>query len=87
MDECIDVLGKAKMFSTLDANSDYCQIEMDDKCNKETAFDTHHELFKYTRMSFELRNAPATIQHAMDVILVSMKWQQAIVLSMISSTF
>ena len=79
MDECIDTLGDAKIFSTLDCNSGYWQIMMDDADKEKTAFVTHQGLFHFTRMPFGLRNAPATFQRAIDIILSSVKWQYCIV--------
>lgn len=72
-DECIDLLGKAKMFPTLDASSSSWIIEKDNKDVNKTAFVTHHGPFKYTRMPFGLKNAPASFHRAIDVILTSVK--------------
>lgn len=62
-DRRADLLCKAKMFSTFDANSGYQQIEVNDKYIYETAFVKHHGMFKYTEMPVwtEKRtcNAPA----------------------------
>lgn len=43
-DECMDFLGKARIFSTLDAISGYWQIEMGEKDVDKSAFATHNEL-------------------------------------------
>lgn len=77
MDVCSDSMGDAQIFSALDSNSGYWQIRMDDKDIYKVTFVTHHGLFRYTRMLFELKNAPATFQGAVDVILVSVERQQA----------
>lgn len=61
MDGCIDLLGETQMFPTLDANLAYWKIQMDDKDVNEIAFVTHHGLFKYSRIPFELRRA---LQHS-----------------------
>ena len=79
MDECMDSLGTAKTFSTLDANSGYWQVEIDPKDRDKTAFTSHHGLYRFIRMPFGLKNAPATFQRAIDVILSSVKWQFALV--------
>ena len=79
MDECIDSLGDAQLFSTLDANSGYWQIEMAEEDKNKTAFTTHYGLFRYLRMPFGLKNAPATFQRAIDIILSTVKWQFALI--------
>ena len=79
MDECIDSLGDAKIFSTLDCNSGYWQIEIDEDDQEKTAFVTHQGLYHFTRMPFGLRNAPATFQRAVDIVLSSVRWQFCIV--------
>ena len=79
MDECIDSLGGAQVFSTLDCNSGYWQVDIPVTDREKTAFVTHHGLFQYTRMPFGLRNAPATFQRPIDIVLSSVKWQFALV--------
>ena len=79
MDECIDSLGEATIFSTLDCNSGYWQIEIDDRDKDKTTFTSHSGLFRFLRMPFGLRNAPATFQRAVDIILSKVKWQFALV--------
>lgn len=69
--DCIDSLGETQIFLILDANSEFWQLEMDEKDIDKTAFVTHHGLFKCTRMRFGLMNASAMFQPAMDVILAS----------------
>lgn len=78
MDECINLLGEAMIFSTLDASSDYWQVEID-KCNREKTVFSIHGLYQFFCMPFELKNAPVTFQRAMDVIFFSMKCQSALV--------
>ena len=79
MDECIDSLGDATLFTTLDANSGYWQVEIDPADRDKTTFTSHFGLYRFLRMPFGLRNAPATFQRAMDVILASVRWQVALV--------
>ncbi len=79
MDECIDSLGDAQIFTLLDANSGYWQIELDEDARDLTAFVSHHGLFRYKRMPFGLKNAPSTFRRAIDMILATVKWQFAIV--------
>ena len=60
MDECIDSLGDAKVFSTLDANSGYWQILIAPKDRDKTTFTTHFGTCAFTCMLFGLKNASAT---------------------------
>lgn len=50
MDKCIDMLGEKQIFSALNENSGYWQIEMDNIDIDNTALVTHHGLFKYSRV-------------------------------------
>lgn len=73
IDEGIVSLGEAKLFITWDASSGYWQTEMDKKDFEKTAFVIHNGLYEYTRMSFRLKNDPATFLKAMDVLLASVE--------------
>jgi hypothetical protein len=78
LDDCIDSLGEARVFSTLDANSGYWQIKVSEDSRDKTAFTCHRGLYRFSRMPFGLCNAPATFQRAVDVILATVRWQCAI---------
>ena len=79
MDECIDSLGEATVFTTLDANSGYWQVEIAPEDRDKTTFTCHEGLYRVIRMPFGLKNAPATFQRAIDIILSRVKWQYALV--------
>jgi hypothetical protein len=79
MDECLDSLGDATIFSTLDCNSGYWQIAMAEEDMDKTAFVTHCGVHRFKRMPFGLCNAPATFQRALDMILSKIKWNYALV--------
>ena len=79
MDECIDSLGDARIFSTLDANSGYWRIPIAPKDQDKTSFTMHFGTYAFTRMLFGLKNVLATYQRAIDKILTSVKWQFALV--------
>jgi transposase InsO family protein len=65
IEETLEALSGACLFSTLDLASAYNQVEVapDDVCK--TAFVTPMGLFEYLRMPFGLANAPATWQKLM----------------------
>ncbi len=75
MDDCINSLGYARYFTTLNANSGSWKLPMRKKDVEKTAFVTHRGLFECLRMPFGLRNAPASSQRALDIILASHSWQ------------
>jgi hypothetical protein len=47
MDECIDSLGDARVFSTLDCNSGYWQIPVSPQYKEKTTFTSHEGLFQF----------------------------------------
>lgn len=69
IDEIVDEMGKACVFSTLDATSGYYHIELEENDKEKTAFRWKNGLFEFNRMPFGLCNAPATFQRVMDTIL------------------
>ena len=79
MDECIDTLGDAKVFTTLDAFWGYWQITVPEEDRAKTSFVCHAGQYQYIRMPFGLTNAPATFQRALDVILGKFKWKTCLV--------
>ena len=79
MDECLDSLGEAEFFSTLDANTGFWQIEVSPEDRDKTTFSCHVGMYRFLRMPFGLLNAPATFQRAMDIILSEVRWESVIV--------
>ena len=79
MDEFIDSLGDATVFTTLDCNSRYWQVEITEEDLDKTTFASHSGLYRFLRMPFGLKNAPATFQRAVDIILSRVKWETALV--------
>lgn len=79
MKKCIDFLEVATVFSKLDANSGYWQVETDEKDCDKRAFTSRHGHFGMNRMPFGLRNSPGAFQLPMDVTLLPVRWQFALV--------
>ena len=79
MAECIDSLGEASIFTTLDEYSGYSQVTIRDDYKHKSAFVCHSGHCQYVRMPFGLTNAPATFQRALDTVLTRFKWKTCLV--------
>lgn len=75
MNECIELLVEAQLFSTLNANSRNWQIELAERDVYKAGFVTHHDLFRYSNMPFALKYAPKTFHRTMNVIFAFFKCQ------------
>jgi len=79
MENCLDSLGDAHVFTSLDCTAGYWQIPLRKDDQEETAFTTHCGIYHWSSMLFGLTNAPATFQRALDTILSGLKWQICLV--------
>ena len=86
MDDCIDFLGDAEVFSTLDCYSGYWQIPVADEDRDKTTFVCHEGAYRYILLPSGLSNAPATFQRAIDKILGGSSGGVASCTSMTSSS-
>ena len=70
MNDIFDKLRSAKYISTLDLSQAYHQISLEVKSREVTAFTVAGRgLMQFTRMSYELTNAPASFQRIMDKLI------------------
>eukprot|EP00727_Mastigamoeba_balamuthi_P002234 m51a1_g12007 hypothetical protein (480) ;mRNA; f:924-7245 len=79
IDEVLETMHGCSVFTTLDALSGYNQIGMDKEDREKTAFSTRDGHYEYNVLSFGLKNAPATFQRFMDLMLRGLTWERALV--------
>ena len=79
--DSIESLGasQAKYFSTLDLQSGYWQIKVEEKSKPMTAFITHDGLFEYQRLPFGIASAPNYFSSVMGNILQGLTWDICLV--------
>ena len=76
IDDTLEALKGAKIFSTLDLKSGYWQVPIREEYKSKTAFRTSSgQLFEFNRLPFGLCNAPATFSRLMDNVLSGLLWE------------
>lgn len=73
IDDCIDQVGAAEYVSKFDLLKGYWQVPLTPRAQEISAFITPSGLYSYTVMGFGLRNAPATFQRLMNMVVNGLK--------------
>ncbi|KAL2080855.1 hypothetical protein ACEWY4_022708 [Coilia grayii] len=73
VEDCVDRVGSARFVSKFDLLKGYYQVPLSARAQEVSAFITPTGLYSYTVMSFGLRNAPATFQRLMNMVVSGLK--------------
>ena len=72
IDDLLDTLGKAKVFSALDMRSGFHQVPLAEDSKELTAFTTKYGTYHYNMLPMGLVNSPATFQRLIDLCFRSL---------------
>ncbi|GMF42734.1 unnamed protein product [Phytophthora fragariaefolia] len=79
IDDILDVLGDAQLFSTMDIASGYWNVPMHPDSVSKTAFTCKYGLYEWLVMHFGLCNAVPAFERLMETVLVDLKWRICLV--------
>lgn len=68
MDELLDAVGQANIYSSLDMEAGYHQVRIKEEDKEKTGFITRQGVFEFNKLPFGLVNAPFTFQKIMNFI-------------------
>ena len=69
IDDCLDAMSSATLFSTFDLRSSYHQVKVASQDRDKTTFICPRGMYRYCTMPFGLCNAGATFQRLMNVVM------------------
>ncbi|KAG0754204.1 hypothetical protein G6F62_010004 [Rhizopus arrhizus] len=67
IDDLLDALGKANVFSALDMRAGFHQVPVEESSKELTAFTTKYGVYHYNTLPMGLVNSPATFQRLIDL--------------------
>ena len=79
VDDCIDSISGAKLFSTLDLTSGYFQIPLKEEDIPKSAFTSKYGLYEFKSLPFGMVNSGATFERVMELALKGLQWQTCII--------
>lgn len=79
IDMCLDSLSSATLFSIMDLQMGYWQIECEEKDRYKTAFVTKYGLFEYRKMPMGISNGSSTFQRCMELVFRGMQWKTLLI--------
>jgi hypothetical protein len=79
IDSCLESLGQACYFSTLDLRTGYWQTEIHKDDVSKTSFVTRSGQYAFTVLPMGLANAPSQFQRLMDLVLAGLLWDSCLV--------
>ncbi|ETP00315.1 hypothetical protein F441_22269 [Phytophthora nicotianae CJ01A1] len=79
IDDILDVLGNAKLFSTMDIASGYWNVPMDPGSVEKTAFTSKFGIYEWLVMPFGLCNEVPAFERLMENVLADLKWRVCLV--------
>ncbi|CAK9799160.1 Retrovirus-related Pol polyprotein from transposon 297 [Anthophora plagiata] len=79
IEDTLDALVGSSWFSTVDLQSGYWQISMEEADREKTAFCVGSGLWQFKVMPFGLCNAPATFERLMESVLRGLNWKVCLV--------
>lgn len=77
MEDCVDHVGGARFVTKLDLLKGYWQVPLTERAKEISAFVTPDDFLQYTVMPFGMRNAPATFQRLMNLVLSGLPFCEA----------
>lgn len=63
----------------MDLQHEYWQVELEEEYSEKMAFTTDNRPYLFKVMSMGLKNAPATYQHLMKMVLCGLPWKTCLV--------